>query len=65
MYWLKLGREPPGCLFNEFRRVRYESQNQSYIQTEQPPDGSISVITACVAESALLDNKNPRENILF
>ena len=32
---------------------------------EKPPDGSISVITAGVAESALLDNKNPRENALF
>ena len=31
--------------------ILYESQNQSFIQTEQPPDGSISVITAGVAES--------------
>ena len=46
-------------------RVGFESQNQSFIQTEQPPDGSIPEITAGVAESALLDNKNPRENALF
>ena len=46
-------------------RVGLESQNQSFIQTEQPPDGSIPEITAGVAESALLDNKNLRENALF
>ena len=55
--------------FNDARyeecRVGFESQNQSFIQTEQPPDGSISEITAGVAESALLDNKNPREYALF
>ena len=50
---------------NEECRVGFESQNQSFIQTEQPPDGSISEITAGVAESALLDNKNPREYALF
>ena len=44
---------------NEDCRVGLESQNLSFIQTEQPLDGSISVITASVAESALLDNKNP------
>ena len=52
-------------LTNEECRVGFESQNQSCIQTEQPPDGSISEITAGVAESALLDNKNLRENALF
>ena len=50
---------------NEECRVGFESQNQSFIQTEQPPDGSIPEITAGVAESALLDNKNPKENALF
>ena len=40
---------------NTDRRVGFESQNQSFIQTEQPPDGSISVITAGVAESVLLE----------
>ena len=44
---------------NEDCRVVFESQNQSFIQTDQPLDGSISVITAGVAETALLDNKNP------
>ena len=50
---------------NVDRRVGFESQNQSFIQTEQPPDGSISVITAGVAESALLDNENPSINAIF
>ena len=50
---------------NEDRRVGFKSQNQSFIQTEHPPDVSISVITADVAESALLDNKNHSENTLF
>ena len=45
---------------NEECRVGFESQNQSFIQRAQPPDGSISEITAGVAESALLDNKIPR-----
>ena len=46
-------------------RVGFDSQNQSFIETEQPPDGSIPEITAGVAESALLDNKKPNENALF
>ena len=50
---------------NEECRVGFESQNKSFIQTEQPPEGSIPEITAGVAESALLDNKNLRENALF
>ena len=41
------------------------SQNQSFIETVQPPDGSTSGITAGVAETALLDNKNPRINAIF
>ena len=49
---------------NEDCKVGFDSQNQSFIETEQPPDGSISVITAGVAESTLLGNKNPRENAL-
>ena len=59
-------RKPsPFNLLNEECRVGFESQNQSFIQTEQPPDGSIPEITAGVAESVLLDNKNPKENALF
>ena len=54
-----------GVSENEDRRVGFESQNQSVIQMEQPPDSSISVITARAAVSALLDNKNTRENALF
>ena len=50
---------------NEECRVGFESQNQSFIQTEQPPDGSISVITSGVAVSTLLHNSNPNENALF
>ena len=49
----------------EHLSVGFESQNPSFIQIEQPPDGSITVITAGVAESALLDNKNPKENSLL
>ena len=52
-------------LTNEECRVGFESQNQSFLPTEQPSDGPISEITAGVAESVLLDNKNPRENALF
>ena len=51
--------------WNDDRRDGFESQNQSFMQTEQLPDGSLSVITAGFAESALLDNKNPSENTLF
>ena len=50
---------------NEDCKVGFDSQNQSFIETEQPPDGSISVITAGVAESSIVDYKNPRENTLF
>ena len=50
---------------NEECWVWFESQNLSFIQTEQAPDGSISEIIAGVAESVLLDNKNLRENALF
>ena len=46
---------------NEDHRVGFESQNQSFIQT----DGSISMITAGVAESVLLDNINPKHPFLF
>ena len=62
-----MGRQCQGqrTKFNEDRRVGLESHNQYSIQTEQPSDGSITVIAANVAESALLDNKNPRENALF
>ena len=52
-------------MVNDDHTVGFESQNQSLIQTEQPPDGYISVISAGVAETPLLDNKNPRENALF
>ena len=52
-------------IINEDCRVGFESHNQSFIPTEQPPDGSISVITSGVAESAQIDNKNPSENALF
>ena len=55
----------PKLILNEDCRVGFVSQNQSFVQTGQPPDGSIIEITAGVAESALLDNKNPRENALF
>ena len=54
-----------GKCSNEDHRVGFESQNQSFFQAEQQPVGSIAVITAGVAESALLDNQNPRENALF
>ena len=40
--------------------LRFESQNQSVTQTEQPPDGSNSGITADVPESDPLDNKNTK-----
>ena len=50
--------------FSNDRRALCET-NQSFIQTEQTPDASISVITAGVTRSALLDNKNPRENALI
>ena len=50
---------------NRARPLWFESQNQSFIQTEQPPYGSISGTTAGVAESVLLDNKNLRINAIF
>ena len=53
-------RESDGRGFYEDRRVGFESQNQSFIQAEQQPDGSISVIRAGVAESTLLDNNKVR-----
>ena len=50
---------------NRARPLLVESQNQSFSLTEQPPDGSNSVITAGVAEFALLDNNNPKINAIF
>ena len=39
--------------------------NHKIIQTEQSPDGTISVITAGVAESVPLDNKSPEKTPSF
>ena len=51
---------------NKARTLKSESQNQSFIQTEQLPDGSNSGITAGFAESALVvDNKNVIINAIY
>ena len=47
------------------RPLWFESQNQSFIKTEQSPDGYNSGTIAGVAESALLDKKNPRISAIF
>ena len=46
-----------GKYTKKYRRVLFESQNQSFSETEQPLGGSSSWIAAEVAESAIRDYK--------
>ena len=54
----------------ERRKEMTDEERRPFVEesgavSERWPDGSISEMTSGVAESALLDNKHPRENALF
>ena len=49
----------------KIRIVGFDLQNVSFMLKEQPPDGSNYGITAHVAENALLDNADPRINVIL
>ena len=53
----------PFC--NRAQPLWFESQNQSFFQTDLSPNGPNYGITAYVAEPVLLDNNNPRINSTF